>query len=146
MPQKGLRYVLHPDWCKQGLASVLTHIHLDGNERMVACVSRSTNDAERNYPSFEGEMLAVVWGTRTFKQYLWGEPFIILCDHAPMGLLQKHPDLRGKHARYAMLMQEFDYKVVYRPGLDYVLADVPSRAPMTRTEDERGVRWDPRTP
>ena len=66
----GVPYVLHTDWSKEGISGVLGQVDKDGNEYMVACISRSTNKHERNYSSYNGELLAAVWSIKTFRCYL----------------------------------------------------------------------------
>jgi hypothetical protein len=44
----------------------------NGKEYVVNCISRTLNSAERNYSSFQGEMLGVCWALRMFRGYLYG--------------------------------------------------------------------------
>ena len=81
-------YILHTDWSKFGIGAVLAQKDDNGHEYMIACISRSLNKHERNYPSFEGEMLAVVWAIKSFRHYLEGEHFKVITDHAPLTYLR----------------------------------------------------------
>jgi hypothetical protein len=49
----------------------------------IAFVSRNLNNAERNYPTLEKELLAIVWGCKNFKQYLYGRTFTAVTEHRP---------------------------------------------------------------
>jgi hypothetical protein len=51
---------------------------------MVACISRSLNKHERNYSSYEGQMLAAVWAIKLFRPYLMWVPFQLVTDHQPL--------------------------------------------------------------
>lgn len=42
-------YVLHTDWSKTGISAILNQIDEDGNEYLVACLSRSLNPHEQCY-------------------------------------------------------------------------------------------------
>ena len=58
-----------------GLEAVLTKKDEEGQEYVVAFASRSNNNAEPNYSSYEGEALAAVWAIAHFRPYLYGQRF-----------------------------------------------------------------------
>jgi hypothetical protein len=134
---------LYTDWSGVGIAAVLAQSDDSGQEYMVACLSRSLNQHERNYSSYEGEMLAAVWGTRAFRQYLHGVRFTLVTDHQPLKWLMKTPELSGKYARWALILQEFEFTVEHRPGVAHSNADVPSRFPLSASFDPTGACLDP---
>ena len=76
-------------------------------EYMVACISRSLNKHEKNYSSYQGEMLAVVWACKTLRHYLHWVQFEIVTDHAPLQWLMTARNLAGQHVRWALMMQAF---------------------------------------
>ncbi|OAE22403.1 hypothetical protein AXG93_3675s1000 [Marchantia polymorpha subsp. ruderalis] len=49
--------------------------------------------------------------------------------------------LTGKLARWALILQEYDFQVVHRPGVANLDADGLSRNPCTSQEDDTGARW-----
>ena len=133
---------LYTDWSKQGIGAVLAQVHPDGGEYLVACISRSLNKAEQNYSSYEGELLAATWAIRQFRVYLHGVKFTVITDHQPLLWLMSCTELNGKHARWALLMQDYEFTIEHRPGLKHQNADVPSRFPLPTTEDGTGARLD----
>ena len=56
-----------------GLEAVLTQKDDNGKEYVIAYASRSNNDAEAKYSSYEGECLAVVQAVVHFRPYLYGK-------------------------------------------------------------------------
>ncbi len=134
---------LYTDWSKHGIAAVLTQAGPDGKEYLVACVSRSLNKHERNYSSYEGEMLAAVWGVLSLRSYLHGLQFTVVTDHQPLKWLVTTPELTGKHARWALCLMEYCYTIEHRPGKKHQNADVPSRFPSKSSHDGTGARLDP---
>lgn len=136
----GLPFVLYTDWSKQGVGAVLAQLHPDGNEYMVACISRSLNKHEANYSSYEGEALACVWAVKTLRHYLHGIPFQIVTDHQPLTYLMTSQNLTGKHARWALSLQDYEFTTVHRPGVTHANADGPSRLPRGSAFDGTGAR------
>lgn len=138
-------FILYTDWSALGIGAVLAQQHeVNGKtkEYMVGCVSRSLNSGEKNYSSYEGEMLGAVWGIKTFRHYLHGAQFTVVTDHRPLLWLMTNRDLVGKHARWALSVQEFDFTIQHRPGVTHANADVPSRFPRVTDKDTTGARMD----
>lgn len=74
-------FQLHKDWSAVGLEAVLTQKDEEGREYVVAFASRSNNNAESNYSSYEEEALAAVWAIAHFRPYLYGQHFTLVTDH-----------------------------------------------------------------
>jgi hypothetical protein len=137
--------VVHTDWSAKGIGAVLGQYDPadpDRKEYIVACISRSLNKHERNYSSFDGETLAAVWAIKSFRKYLLGVNFDLVTDHSPLCSLLKNISLTGKHARWALTLQEYEFKVQHRPGVTHQNADVPSRFPRDDVADYVGARLD----
>jgi hypothetical protein len=49
-------------------------------------------------------------------------------------------DLEGQYARWALLISEYDFNIVYRLGVEHAVADTPSRDPLPSTIDRTGAR------
>ena len=113
-----------------------------GEERVIAYASRSCNAAESNYSSYEGEGAAVVWGVMHFRADLQGRKFTLVTDHQPLEWLMNTQTLRGKNARWAMILQEFDFVIKHRAGKQQQHVDGLSRNPVA--EGERVTKWTPK--
>ncbi|KAK3277858.1 hypothetical protein CYMTET_14162 [Cymbomonas tetramitiformis] len=133
---------LYTDWSKYGIGAVLGQKDEDGVEYICVAISRSLSKTEKQYASFQGEMLAVVWAIRTLRQYLHGVHFTLVTDHSPLTTLMEKTDLQGRHLRWAISLQEFDFAVQYRPGPKNENADVPSRYLLSTTVNETGARLE----
>jgi transposase InsO family protein len=95
----------------------------------VAFESRKMTAAELNYPVHEKELLAIVHALRVWRHYLHGAPFKVVTDHASLRFLDTQPTLSRRQARWMELLQEYEFKIVYRPGKDNPVADALSRRP-----------------
>lgn len=98
----------------------------------IAYASRSLNKAERNYAQIEKEMLAIVFGTSKFHEYIYAKPNVnVETDHKPIECLYKKP-LGSAPPRIQRMMtkiQNYDIQVKYKPGKELHIADALSRAP-----------------
>jgi hypothetical protein len=140
-PIGGHPFQLHTDWSMLGLGAVLTQRDDEDKEFVIAYASRSNNAAESRYSSYEGECLAAVWAVAHFRCYLFGTTFTLITDHQPLKWLMESDKLTGKLARWALILQEYDFQVVHRPGITNLDADGLSRNPCTSQEDTTGARW-----
>ncbi|CAM6127310.1 unnamed protein product [Calypogeia fissa] len=113
------------------LGAVLTQQDEQKKEFVVAFASRSNNAAESRYSSYERECLAVVWAVAHFRCYLFGTPFTLVTDHQPLKWLMESSKLTGKLARWALILQEYDFQVVHRAGVANLDADGLSQNPCT---------------
>lgn len=71
------------DASEYGLRAVLAHI-VNGEERPIAFTSRSLSVSERNYGQIEKEAMRIVFGIKTFHNYLYVRTFNVLTDHQPV--------------------------------------------------------------
>ena len=136
--------ILHTDFSNKGIAAVLGQRDDEGREYMCACISRSLNKHEANYSSYKGEMLAVVWAVKMLRHHLIGSdvPFKLVTDHQPLLYLMSSEGLTGQYARFALVLQEYNFEVEHRPGIKHQNADGLSRNPRPSTVDGSGARLD----
>jgi chlorite dismutase len=50
--------------------------------------------------------------------------------------------LTGKLARWALILQDYEFKVIHRPGITHQNADTMLRIPLTTFEDFSEVKQD----
>ena len=122
-------FLLQTDWSCKGMGAILAQRDAKGHERVIAYASKTCTPAESRYSSYKGELLAVVWGVKHYHRYLAGHEFTIVTDHQPLKWLTTSHELTGQYARWAALLQEYNYTVIHRPGLENPNADALSRTP-----------------
>jgi hypothetical protein len=140
-PNPELPYRLYTDWSCSGIAGLLNQVYPDGSEHLVACVSRSLNQSERNYAAWKGELLAAVYGIKAFRPYLLGQQFQLITDHRALLWLMTHKQPVGQQARWLLSLSEYQFSLVHRAGIDNP-ADLPSREPLACAADWTGSRLD----
>jgi len=135
-------FILHTDWSALGIGAILGQLDEEGKEYVITYASRSNNKAENNYSSYEGECLAVVWVVIHFRPYLYGTNFTLYTDHLPIKWLMTNDKLTSKLARWVIILQEYEFKVIHRPGITHQNADTMSRRPLITSEDFSETRQD----
>lgn len=121
-------YILDTDASHSGIGAVLSQLQ-DGQERVIAYASRSLSKPERNYCVTRKEMLAMVHFIKSFRQYLYGQPFILRSDHAALKWLLRFKEPEGQLARWMEVLSEYDFTVEHRAGRSHANADGMSRRP-----------------
>jgi len=105
-------FIIHIDWNALGIGVILGKFDEEGKEYVIAYESRS-NKAESNYSSYKGECLVVVWVIIHFEPYLYGTKFTLYTDHQPIKWLMTNDKFIGKLARWALILQEYEFKVIH---------------------------------
>lgn len=96
-----------------GLGAVLSQC-AGKNEWCVTFASRTLSATERKYAVIEKELLACTWAVEHYRNYVWGNRFILKTDHKPLGILSPGGGWNST-ARIAHLMsklQEYDFEVI----------------------------------
>ena len=77
------------DASRTGLGITLWQKQADGELKPIAFGSRFLNDSENNYSIGELELLAVVWGFKKIRFYLYGKTVFLYTDHQALEPLIK---------------------------------------------------------
>lgn len=72
-------------------------------------------------------MLAIVWAIKHFKPYVYGQEFIVHSDHKPLVYLFNISEASDRLMRWRLLLEEYDFRVMYTPGKTNAVADALSR-------------------
>ena len=122
------QHLVMADASSVGLGAVLLQADTDNDLfRPVAFHSRKLSPAERNYPTREQELLALVDALKHWRHYLIGAPFQIKTDHKSLEYLQTQPHLSGRLVRWSQYLQEYDFSLQHIRGVDNIVADALSQ-------------------
>jgi len=97
--------------------------------RPVAYESQQLNDAQRNYPVHEKELLAIIRALDKWRVDLLGSHITIVTDHRTLEAFDLQRDLSCRQCRWQEFLSQYDYTIVYVPGEDNCVADALSRLP-----------------
>jgi hypothetical protein len=100
---------------------------LEQDGHPVAYFSKRLSSAEENYNIRDKELAAQVFALRHWRCYLAaGLPFVVITDHHSLTSFSQQELSSGRLARWASMLQDYEYSVQYRRGQDNV-ADALSR-------------------
>jgi len=131
-PDRNLPFIVETDSSNFAIGSILSQtLPKDNKTHPIAFYSRSLTPAERNYPIYDKELLAIISSLENWRRLLKGTsiPFTIFSDHRNL-LYQKKPEkMTQRLVRWALFLSEFNFKIVYRPGSNNSKPDALSRRP-----------------
>lgn len=119
-------FILTTDASQFAIGSILSQ-GIPGQDLPVAYASRTLNKAEQAYSTTEKELLSIVWAVKHFRPYLLGREFKIFTDHQPLTWLFNVKDPGSRLMRWRLKLAEYNYEVVYKPGVTNTNADALSR-------------------
>ncbi|MGV1089522.1 MAG: reverse transcriptase domain-containing protein, partial [Mycobacterium sp.] len=126
-PDFSRQFVLHMDASKTAVGATLSQPDDNGDLRLVTCVSRKLNDAERNYPTHEREMLALVHALKKWKHYLLGSHVTVYTDNTTLKYWRTAQNLSERQSRWLAYIQMFDIEIHHIKGVENTAADALSR-------------------
>ena len=119
-------FILYTDASTEAIGYLLGQLQ-DEQEKVISYNGRTLNKAERQYGITDLESLAIIEGVKTFRPYLHGRKFTIVTDHAALQWKFKTSELKGRNARWFLMLQEYHYDIKYKPGKSHTNADALSR-------------------
>ena len=111
------------------MGGALTQPDADGNQLPVCYMSKSLTQAQRNYPTHDRELYAIVASCERWRPYIQGQQTIVLSDHEPLKHFMTQPTLNKRQARWQEKLADTPITIVYRPGKKAAVPDALSRIP-----------------
>jgi hypothetical protein len=127
---------LRTDASDLGMGGVLLQ-QIGGKNVPIAFVSKAFNETQLHYPTYEKELLAVIYSLGKLRHYLQGTHFFLQVDHRNILFLEKSEN--PKILRWRDFLRSFDFTIEHIPGTSNGVADCLSRL-MTIT-DASVVEW-----
>ena len=121
-PTYGKEYLIFSDASLNGLGCVLMQ-----KGKVVAYASRQLKPHEKNYPTHDLELAAIVFALKISGHYLYGEKCFIYTDHKSLKYLPTQRELNLRQCRWMELIKDYDCVINYPPGKANVVADALSR-------------------
>ena len=92
--------------------------------RVVAYGSKQLKNHERNYPTHDMDLAAIVFALKIWCRYLYGEQFKVFSNHKSI-FTQR--DLNIRQCKWMEYLEDYDFALHYHPGKANVVADALCR-------------------
>jgi hypothetical protein len=107
---------VHIDASSISLGEVLAQLGEGEIDHPLTFSSIKLSTAEINYTTTEREGLAMVYALQKFRHYLLGGHFKMFTDHSALKYLVNKPVLGGRICKWLILLQEYDFEIIVKPG------------------------------
>ena len=97
------------------------------NGRVIAYASRLLKPHEKNYPTHDLELAAVVFALKIWRHYLYGTTCEVYTDHKSLKYLFTEKELNMRQRRWLELLKDYDLQIHYHPGKANTDANALSR-------------------
>ncbi|XP_015078162.1 uncharacterized protein LOC107021966 [Solanum pennellii] len=121
LPIEGESFTIYCDASGVGVGCVLMQ-----QGRVIAYASRQLKVLERNYPTHDLELAAVVFALKIWRHYLYRVRCEIYTDHKSLQYIMSQRDLNSRQRRWIELLKDYDLSILYHPGKANVVADALS--------------------
>lgn len=136
-PDPKKQYLMDTDASDVAVGAVLMQKNTDTEESPpypVAYFSRKLSPSQRNYSVYDKELYAILAALQFWRHYLYGteQPILIYSDHQNLMYFKSCRVLAPRHARWSIILNEFNFKLTYKRGLENPVADALSRSDYER--------------
>ncbi|WMV19251.1 hypothetical protein MTR67_012636, partial [Solanum verrucosum] len=115
-------FIAYCDASYSGLGAVLMQ-----DKNVIAYASRQLMVHQRNYPTHDLELAAVVFTLKIWQHYLYGGKCKVFTDHRSVQHVFTQKDLNLRHIRWMELLKDYYVTIQYYSGKANVVADTLSR-------------------
>ncbi|XP_057465182.1 uncharacterized protein LOC130754911 [Actinidia eriantha] len=98
---------------------------LASNYAIIDCMDKKFY--EKNYPTHDLELAAVVFALKIWHHYLYEELCEIYTDHKSLKYIFTQKEFNMRQRRWLELMKDYDLTILYHPGKANVVADALSQ-------------------
>ena len=121
----GDSFILTTDWSKENITWVLSQVQ-NGQERFLGCWGRKCNQYKRNYPSYKGELFAVIQCIKKWKHILSYRPFEVHTDASALKYLTTMKNQSDLFTRWYQELAGFNFTMIHNKGKKKSNADALS--------------------
>ena len=110
-------FIISTDASDYALGAILSQGSI-GEDLPIAYASRTLSQTEINHNTTEKELLAIIFAIKNFRPYVYRQKFTLITDHRSLIWLDqlKDPTMGSRLARWKIKLQEYNYKIAFKPG------------------------------
>ncbi|KAG8481101.1 hypothetical protein CXB51_025847 [Gossypium anomalum] len=95
--------------------------------KVIAYASRQLKPHEKNYPTHDLELAAIIFALRIWRHHLYGERCRIFTDHKSLKYLMTQKDLNLRQRRWLELLKDYELVIDYHPGSTKMYNDLKKK-------------------
>ncbi|WMV19957.1 hypothetical protein MTR67_013342, partial [Solanum verrucosum] len=114
-------FVVYCDASRVGLGCVLMQ-----NGKVIVYSSRQLKVHEKNYPTHDLELAAVVFTLKIWRHYVYGVHVDVFTDHKSLQYVFTQKELNLRQRRWLELLKDYDMNILYHLGKAIVVVDALS--------------------
>ena len=95
--------------------------------RVIAYGSCQLKNHEKNYPTHDMELAAIVFALNIWRHYLYDEQFEVYSDHKSLRYVVTQRDLNMRQHKWMEFLEDYDFTLHYHPGKANVVVDALNR-------------------
>lgn len=93
----------------------------------MAYASKQLRPHEKNYPTYDLELVAIVFALKLWKHYLYGERVEIYTDYQSLKYVFTSKDLTLRQRRWLEVIKDFELSINYKLGKTNLVVDALCR-------------------
>ncbi|RWS25296.1 pol polyprotein-like protein, partial [Leptotrombidium deliense] len=125
--------ILRVDASYSGYGAIMLHKFNEGM-RVVYYLSRLLSESEKKYIVRHLEIGVLVWAIMYLKSFLNGVYFLVESDHCHICSIRNKQINDNREARWAMILQGFNFDIIFKSGRRHSDVDCLSRNPVMPAE------------
>ena len=110
-------FTVNLDASATAIGATLSHEDNAEHLRLITCTSRKLNPAERNYPTHERELLALVDALKRWKHYLLGSNVLAYTDTVSLKFLRTMQAPSPRQVRWLAFLGQYDVDIRHIHGV-----------------------------
>lgn len=127
-PRQDVELCIYVDASDQGIGGVIQQV-VNGKVQPLAFYSKKLTNAQRNYSTYDRELLALYKCVQHFKFYIEGRSAVLYTDHKPLTFMftKSYENASPRQLRHIDYISQFTTDVRHIAGCDNGVADMLSR-------------------
>ena len=121
---------IYSDASLEGMGAILKQPQPDGSIKPVAYFSKRFPVTQKNKKAIYLECIAIKEAIKRWQYWLLGNHFKVFTDHKPLAKMNVKVRTDEELGDLTSYLSQFDFEIIYRPGIDNEDADCLSRNPV----------------
>ena len=115
-------FVVCTDSSKEGLGGVLLQ-----NDHAIYYESQKLKKHEKNYPTHDLELAAIIHALKMWRHYLMGRKFLLKTNNMSLKYPFDQPDMNARKSRWLVFLSEYHFELKHIKGKENKVVDALSR-------------------